>query len=94
MPFLERNSKVRELFALEGIMDKKKSVHKIPHSVLRWVLTLKISNSKKNMFLTAEFMYELRVILGFFLRNHSPRRYFQKTVFVQFSYYVRYLKLL
>ena len=31
------------------------------------------------MFLTAEFMYESRGILGFFLRNHSPRRYFQKT---------------
>ena len=40
------------------------------------------------MFLTAEFMYESHGILGFFLRQHSPRRYFQKTETGKYSFQV------
>ena len=34
------------------------------------------------MFLIAEFIYKSHGILSFFPRNHSPRCYFQKTVFL------------
>ena len=40
------------------------------------------------MFLTAEFMYKSHGILGFFLRQHSPRRYFQKTETGKYSFQV------
>ena len=49
------------------------------HSVLRWVLSFIISNMKKYMFLTPEFKYKSSDILGFFLRNHSPKWFFQKS---------------